>query len=138
MLPPNYLLTNNVCVCIYIYIYMYVCVCVCVCVIMQREKEISGQKETICTSIDLPIQVFSCTNYIGLVSSVRQGPTRLGLNPRKCHTKDSKNGTCLTLNIIKYISKVKWSNPGKEVVPSTASRCSSYRKGNLLRPVEMK
>ena len=29
-------------------------------------------------------------------------------------------------------SKVKWSNPGKGVVPSPTSRCCSYWKGNLL------
>ena len=33
---------------------------------------------------------------------------------------------CLTLSIIRYGSKVKWSNPGKGVAPSP-----SYRKGSL-------
>ena len=36
---------------------------------------------------------------------------------------------CLTLSIIRYGSRVKWSNPGKGVAPSPW--CSSYRKGNL-------
>ena len=31
---------------------------------------------------------------------------------------------CLTLSVIRYGSRVKWSNPGKEVAPS-------YRKGSL-------
>ena len=33
---------------------------------------------------------------------------------------------CLTLSNIKYASRVKWSHPGKEVVPSPTPRCSSY------------
>ena len=38
---------------------------------------------------------------------------------------------CLTYNIIRYVSKVKWSNPEKGVAPSSTPRCSSYWKGNL-------
>ena len=38
---------------------------------------------------------------------------------------------CLTLSYIRYISRVKWSNPGKGVAPSPTPRCSSYRKGGL-------
>ena len=37
---------------------------------------------------------------------------------------------CLTLSIIRYGSRVKWSNLWKWVAPSPATRCSSYRKGN--------
>ena len=33
---------------------------------------------------------------------------------------------CLTLSIIRYVSRVKWSNPGKGVSPSSKPRCSSY------------
>ena len=32
----------------------------------------------------------------------------------------------LTLSIIRYILRVKWSNPGKGVVPSPTPWCSSY------------
>ena len=39
---------------------------------------------------------------------------------------------CLTLSNIRYVSRVKWSNSGKGVVPSPTSRCSSYWKGRLL------
>ena len=39
---------------------------------------------------------------------------------------------CLTLSNIRYVSRVKWSNPGKGVVPSPTLRCSSYWKGSLL------
>ena len=38
---------------------------------------------------------------------------------------------CLTLSIISYVSRVKWSNPGKEVAPSPTPQCSSYWKGSL-------
>ena len=38
---------------------------------------------------------------------------------------------CLTLSIIRYGSRVKWSNPGKGVALFPTPRCSSYRKGNL-------
>ena len=38
---------------------------------------------------------------------------------------------CLTLSNIRYVSRIKWSNPGKGVAPSSTPRCSSYRKGSL-------
>ena len=34
--------------------------------------------------------------------------------------------TSLTLNNIRYVSRVKWSNPGKGVAPSPTPWCSSY------------
>ena len=39
---------------------------------------------------------------------------------------------CLTLSHIRYVSRVKWNNPGKGVAPSPTPRCSNYWKGNLL------
>ena len=33
---------------------------------------------------------------------------------------------CLTLSNIRYVSRVKWSNPGKGGVPSHTPWCSSY------------
>ena len=39
--------------------------------------------------------------------------------------------SCLTLSIIRYGSRVKWSNPKKGVAPSPTPYCSSYRKGSL-------
>ena len=38
---------------------------------------------------------------------------------------------CLPLSIIRYVSRVKWSHPGKGVVPSPSPWCSSYWKGSL-------
>ena len=40
--------------------------------------------------------------------------------------------TYLTLSNIRYVSRVKWSNPGKGVAPSPTLRCSSYWKRSLL------
>ena len=40
--------------------------------------------------------------------------------------------SCLTLSNIRYISRVKRSNPGKRVAPSPIPQCSSYWKGSLL------
>ena len=38
---------------------------------------------------------------------------------------------CLILSIIRYGSRVKWSNPGKGVAPFRAPWCSSYREGSF-------
>ena len=38
---------------------------------------------------------------------------------------------CLTLSIIRYGSRVNWSNPGKGVVPFLTPWCSRYWKGSL-------
>ena len=58
-----------------------------------------------------------------------------GSNPRLSYTKDSKKwyliSPCLTLSIIRYVSRVKWSHPRKGVVPSPIPWCSSYWKGSL-------
>ena len=37
----------------------------------------------------------------------------------------------LTLSIIRYIARVKWSNPENGVVPSPTPRCSIYWKGSF-------
>ena len=41
---------------------------------------------------------------------------------------------CLTLSNIRYVSRVRWSNPGKEVAPTPTPRCSSYWKGAFWSP----
>ena len=38
---------------------------------------------------------------------------------------------CLTLGIIRCISRVKWSNSRKGVAPFPTPQCSSYWKGNI-------
>ena len=39
---------------------------------------------------------------------------------------------CLTLSIIRYGSRVNWSNPGKGVAPFPTLWSSSYQKGSLF------
>ena len=36
----------------------------------------------------------------------------------------------LTLSVLRYVSRVKWNDPGKGVAPSSTSRCCSYLKGS--------
>ena len=38
---------------------------------------------------------------------------------------------CLILSSIRYVSRVKWSKPGKAVAPSPTHQCSSYWKGSF-------
>ena len=38
---------------------------------------------------------------------------------------------CLTLSNIRYVSRVKWSNPGKGVAPFPTPQCSSYWNGSF-------
>ena len=38
---------------------------------------------------------------------------------------------CLTLGIIRYISRVKWRNMGEGVAPTLTPRCNSFWKGSL-------
>ena len=33
---------------------------------------------------------------------------------------------CLTLSIIRFVSRVSWNNPGNGVVPAPTPQCSSY------------
>ena len=55
------------------------------------------------------------------------GPGALGSIPGCVVPKTSKIvPPCLTLSNIRYVSRVKWSNPGKRAAPSPTSRCSSY------------
>ena len=67
--------------------------------------------------------------------SVRQWSRRTGFNPRSRHNKDFKmvldSSLLIYYSNIRYVSTVKWSNPGKGVAPSPTPRCSSYWKGSL-------
>ena len=65
-------------------------------------------------------------------SSVCHWSVRPGFYPMSCRTKNFTWYLYLTLSIIRYVSRVKWSNPGKGVAPFSTPRCSSYLKGTLL------
>ena len=72
------------------------------------------------------------TAWPGSVCYIRCNSGRPGFNPRSSHTKDwYLIPPYLTHNIIRYVSRVKWTNPGKGVAPSPTPRCSSYWKGSL-------
>ena len=58
----------------------------------------------------------------------------LGSIPGRVIPKSQKivlDTSFLTLSIIRYGSRVKWSNPGKGVVPSPTPWCCSYWKGSF-------
>ena len=44
---------------------------------------------------------------------------------------------CLTLIVIRYGSKVKWSNPGNGVVPSPTAGLVAIEKGAFRSPLTM-
>ena len=59
------------------------------------------------------------------------GPGDLGSIPGRVIPKTQKwylMPPCLTLSIIRYGSRVKWSNPGKGVAPSPTPWCSKLSK----------
>ena len=61
-----------------------------------------------------------------------KGPRDLGSIPGRVIPKTLKLYVIpprLTLSNIRYVSRIKWSNPGKRVPPSPTPRCSSYWKG---------
>ena len=63
------------------------------------------------------------------MNSVHQWCGRPGFKPRLSHIKDSKmvlGAAYLALSIIRYGSRVKWSNLGNGVAPSPTPRCCSY------------
>ena len=74
--------------------------------------------------------MMSRNRFIGLVGRVfANGPGDPGSVPGRVITKTLKmvlDTALLTLSIIRYVSRVKWSNPGKGVAPFPTPRCSSY------------
>ena len=93
-----------VCVCVFVCIYIYVCESECVCVFCK-----------------LHVFIFNFRNRaIGLMSRVfANGPGDQGSIPGRVIPKTQKKWylipPCLALNIIRYGSRLKWSNPGKGV-----------------------
>ena len=68
---------------------------------------------------------------IGLMSRVfANGPEDWGSIPGRLIPKTQKKYLmlpCLTLSIIRYGSRVKWSNPGNGVTPSPTPWCNSIK-----------
>ena len=79
-----------------------------------------------------PIPSSSYKSYYSSSSTVfANGPQDLGSIPLQRLKKGLLMTPCLTLRILKYVSRVKWSNPGNGVAPSPTPRCSSYWKGSF-------
>ena len=78
-------------------------------------------------------QIHSLSKSIGLAVRVfANGPGDLCSIPGRVIPKTLKIVLdALALSIIRYGSRVKWSNPGKGVAPSPTPWCSSYWKGSL-------
>ena len=95
---------------IYIYIYIYVCVCVCVCVY-------------VCVYIYIFMCICVCIYLPDIGLAVRVFANRPGESYQRLK-KWYLMPPCLTLSIIRYGSRVKWSNPGKGVAPSPTPWCS--------------
>ena len=98
---------------IYIYIFLFVCIyfCVCMCIYIYIYIHIPD--------IGLVVRVFA------------NGPGDLGSIPSWVIPKTQKwylMPPCLTLSIIRYRSRVKWSNPAKGVAPSPTHWCSKLSK----------
>ena len=84
-------------------------------------------KTKLCTALWLSGRVFA------------NGPENRGSFPGRVIPKTLKwylIPPCLTLSIIRYLSRVKCSNPGKGVVSFPTPLCSSYWKGNLLTALD--
>ena len=99
-----------------------------------KEKIVNGQFVYIYPHII----IITTTTYwlIGLVGSVfANGPGDQDSIPSRVIPKIFKKWylipPCLALSNIRYVTRVKWSNPGKWVAPSPTPRCSSYWKWNL-------
>ena len=85
------------------------------------------------TSIN--IHVFQILSLILVGRVFANGPRGQGSVPGQVIPKSKKiwylMPPCIIFSIIRYGSRVKWSNPGKGVVPFTTPWCCSYWKGSL-------
>ena len=86
--------------------------------------------------ICLHVVIYLWYQIIGLMGRMfANGPGDLGSIPSHVIPRLEKLyliPPCLTLINIRFVSRVKWSNPEKGVAPSPTFRCFSYWKGSLL------
>ena len=120
-------------VCIYVYmhiyiymyiyiIYIYICVCVCTYAYVYIHIYIYEH-----------YSLLRLTRLVGRVFA--NGLEDLGSIPDCVIPKTLKmvlDTSLLNTQYYRVRIKVKWSNPGKGVAPSTKPQCSSYWKGSLL------
>ena len=77
------------------------------------------------------------TGHGVMVRVFANGPGDLGSIPGRVIPKTQKMDLmppCLTLNIIRYGSRVKWSNPGKGVAPYPTPCVVAIEKGAFGSP----
>ena len=114
-----------------LYIYMCVCVCVCVCV---QDRQIDERHYCIRYLSYTFIYTYITGSLASGVECSPNGPGDRGSIPGRVIPKTLKQYLilpCLTLSNIRYVSRVKWCNPGKGAAPSPTPQCSSYWKGSL-------
>ena len=80
---------------------------------------------------DLFPRYISLAQWVECSPMVRQTWVQSQVASYQRHKKWYLIPPCLTLRNIRYVSRVKWSNPGKRVAPSSIPWCSSYWKGSL-------
>ena len=87
-------------------------------------------------SMNIPLSCFFMVDFIRLIGPVGRvfanDPGDLGSVPGRVIPKWYLIPPSFTLSNMRYVSRVKWSNPGKGVALSPTPRCSSYWKGSLL------
>ena len=71
-----------------------------------------------------------------MVRVFANGPGNLGSIPGRVIPKTQKilDTSLLTLSIIRYVSRVKWSIPGKGVAPSLQLGVEAIKKGAFRSP----
>ena len=106
---------------IYIYIYMYMCLCVWVHIFIYLSLFLSIYFSLYRT----------LAWWLECLPMARETWVRSQVESYQRLKKWYLMPPCLTLSIIRYGSRVKWSNPGNGVAPSPTHWCSSYRKGSL-------
>ena len=100
------------------------CVCVCVCVCVSDVRNLYFLRTNLrFVFLSLPDigKTVPLMAWSTLVQSLVESYQRL--------KKWYLTLPCLLLILIRYGSRVKWSNPGKGVAPSPTLQCSSYQKG---------
>ena len=126
---PLYIYTYMcVCVCVYIYIYNVLYIYIYTHTHTHTNTYIYIMRDNMCASICVWICLHKWVECWPMVREIG-AQSQVGLYQRL--KKWYLIPPWLTHRIIRYVSRVKWGNPGKGVAPSLTPRCSSYWKGSL-------
>ena len=118
------------------------CVCVCVCVSVYIYLYIYTHSHThthtyiyiyvcVCECVYIYIYIYWLNEYVDCSPMVQETGVRSQVESYRRLKKWYLILPCLALRNIRLRSRVKWSNPGKEVAPSSTLLCSSYLEGSL-------